>query len=257
MRIFAIGDLHLSSVSHKAMDVFGPHWANHWERIQEDWKHRVREEDLVLIAGDTSWAMSLADAVPDLEAIGRMPGTKVLVRGNHDYWWSAPGKVRSVLPEKMLILQNDALRVGDTVLCGSRGWVFPIGGPLGAEDEKIFEREKLRLRMSLDKAATLGGSRLVCVLHYPPLYENMPHTDFTDILEEYRVDNVVFGHLHGEILSQVHLRNFRSGEVTYDLVSADYLNFGLYELPETVPFRLAGADALEAVPVFPRPLTPT
>lgn len=239
MRVFAIGDLHLSSVSRKAMDVFGPHWANHWERIQEDWQSRVGEDDLVLVAGDISWAMQLPDAVPDLESIGRMPGSKVLIRGNHDYWWSSPSKVRSVLPEKMLILQNNAVRFGDTVLCGSRGWVFPLGGPLSAEDAKIFEREKIRLRMSLDEARRLGGRRLICMLHYPPLYENIPHTDFTDLLEEYKVDHVVFGHLHGDILSQIHLRNLESGGVMYDLVSADYLGFRLLQLPETIQMEPA------------------
>lgn len=231
MRIFAIGDLHLSTVTHKAMDVFGPQWANHWERIQNDWLSRVGPDDVVIVAGDTSWAMQLRDAVPDLEAIGRMPGQKILIRGNHDYWWASPAKIRSVLPEGMRIIQNDSIRVGDTVFCGSRGWVFPLGGPLGAEDEKIFQREKLRLRMSLDSAAGKGGSRLVCVMHYPPLYENCPRTDFTEILEEYHVDNCVFGHLHGDILRQVHLRDYRSGGVAYDLVSADYMDFGLLELP--------------------------
>lgn len=234
MRVFAIGDLHLSrTVADKAMDVFGPAWRDHAVRIAENWKETVEAEDAVLIPGDISWAMRLQDAKADLCDIGRLPGRKILVRGNHDYWWSAPAKVRSVLPHDMQIIQNDAVRLGDTVFCGCRGWVFPMGTDLCAHDQKIFEREKLRLRMSLERARQLNGHTIVVLMHYPPLYESCLDTDFTHILEEFGVSHVVFGHLHGKVLQQINMKDFRHNGITYNLVSADYVGFAPAKILDT------------------------
>lgn len=231
MRIFAIGDLHLSgTVENKAMDVFGPEWHDHAARIAQSWTDCVGEEDVVLVPGDISWAMHLKDAAGDLNDLGRLPGMKILVRGNHDYWWSAPAQVRRVLPDNMHIIQNDAVKVGDTVFCGTRGWVFPMESGLSEHDQKIFEREKLRLRMSLDRAKDLGGACIIVLMHYPPLYENCTNTDFAKILEEYNARHVVFGHLHGKVLQQVSLRDFVHHNITYNLVSADYVGFAPLEI---------------------------
>lgn len=230
MRVFAIGDLHLSLGAPKEMDVFGPQWKNHWARIREDWQSRVGSDDVVLIPGDVSWATKLEDARIDLDAIGEMPGRKLLLRGNHDYWWASATKVRAVLPQGMDIIQNDARVIGSTVFCGARGWTFPTGKALGEEDQKIFEREKIRLGLSLEAARRLEGERRVVMMHFPPLYENWPVTDFTEMLEKHEVSDVVFGHLHGEILNQVGLRNYVKKGIRYRIVSADALDFKLLEL---------------------------
>ena len=164
MAIYAIGDLHLPGGDDKPMNVFGDHWSGHFERICQDWISRVRDEDTVLIPGDISWAMQLDDALPDLESIGRLPGTKVLLRGNHDYWWSGISRLRDVLPKGMFAIQNDAMKIGDTAVCGTRGWTLP-GGSTAPEDEKIYRRELQRMEMSLDRAMKLGAERLVVMCH--------------------------------------------------------------------------------------------
>lgn len=228
MAVHAIGDLHLSLGAPKAMDVFGDHWANHFERIRSDWEARVGPDDLVLVPGDISWATRLEDARIDLDAIGELPGRKLLLRGNHDYWWSSPAKVRGVLPENTDLIQNNAVIVGDIVVCGARGWTFPMGRPMSDDDTKIYEREKIRLRLSLDEARRIAEGRpLVAMMHFPPLFENWRHTEFTEILEEYGVRDVVFGHLHGDVLQQIHLTDFGHNGIRYNLVSADYLDFRL------------------------------
>ncbi len=230
MRIFAIGDLHLSLAKPKEMDIFGEHWKNHFERICWDWKERVECDDMVLIPGDISWAMKLEDALPDLEAIGALPGKKLLVRGNHDYWWSSVAKMNNVLPESIKILQNNCQEAGEYVFCGTRGWLFPTDGSFSESDRKIYEREKIRLTLSLEAAKKKTGKKLVVLLHYPPLYENNTDTEFAQILSAYGAQEVVFGHLHGDILKQVHLTDVRVDGVNYNLVSADYLDFHLKQI---------------------------
>ena len=128
MRIFAIGDLHLPGGEKKPMDVFGAHWENHFERISSDWRDKVSQEDVVLIPGDISWAMQLGDALEDLERISQLPGKKLILRGNHDFWWSSLTQLRCSLPPGMHALQNDAYDAGDVVFCGSRGWTLPQPG---------------------------------------------------------------------------------------------------------------------------------
>ena len=136
MTLFAIGDLHLPGGEEKPMDIFGDHWENHFAHIAADWRARVKDGDAVLIPGDISWAMQLECAVPDLQKIGALPGRKVLIKGNHDYWWNSISRLRRMLPEGMSALQHDALDMGDFVVCGTRGWMFPTGdAPLAPEDE--------------------------------------------------------------------------------------------------------------------------
>jgi predicted phosphohydrolase len=230
MRIFAIADLHLSFARPKEMDVFGSHWKNHFERISQDWQDRVKEEDMVLIPGDISWAMKLEDALPDLEAIAALPGRKVLIRGNHDYWWRSIAKMNDVLPEGVDILQNNCLEAGEYVFCGTRGWIFPTDASFSESDRKIYEREKIRLTLSLDNAKQKVDKKLIVLMHYPPLYENNVNTEFVQILETYGSKEVVFGHLHGEILKQICLTDFLLRGVNYNLVSADYLDFKLKQI---------------------------
>ena len=185
MKLFAIADLHLDSGGSKPMDVFGAQWAGHFEKISRDWRAKVGPQDLVLIPGDISWAMQLSGALPDLLAIGSLPGMKVLTRGNHDYWWSGISRLRSVLPEGMYAVQNDALRFGGVTVCGTRGWTLP-GSQTTAEDQKIFDREVGRLRLSLEAADRLGGLK-VAMLHYPPLPENGEKTPLSELLSGHGV----------------------------------------------------------------------
>ncbi len=224
MSVFAIGDLHLPGHEQKPMDVFGSHWDRHFETISENWRGKIRDEDIVLIPGDISWAMQLAEAADDLKAIGELPGTKLLLRGNHDYWWSSLAKLRAVLPEKMHVIQNDAMRIGDHVFCGTRGWNFPTAQQaLGAQDEKVYQRELMRLKMSLEHARKLGGSDVTVMLHFPPLFADGLSTGFTEILEEYAVQRVVYGHLHGAGI-KIGFLGQRAG-IDYHLVSCDALEF--------------------------------
>ncbi len=170
MRVFAIADLHLATVTPKPMTVFGPQWAGHPEAIWAHWRETVREEDVVLLPGDLSWAMRLPDAMTDLSVVAGLPGTKVLLRGNHDYWWPTASRLRAALPPGMLAVVNDAVRVGNVVICGSRGWTTPGHDALNAEDERLLTREAERLSLSLKAAQTLRqpGDHLLMMLHYPP-----------------------------------------------------------------------------------------
>jgi len=224
MSVFAIGDLHLPGHEQKPMDVFGSHWDRHFETISENWRQKITDDDIVLIPGDISWAMQLDEAMDDLKAIGELPGTKLLLRGNHDYWWSSLSKLRAALPEKMHVIQNDAIRFGQHVFCGTRGWNFPTAQQaLNEQDEKVYLRELMRLRMSLDHARKLGGEDVTVMLHFPPLFADGIGTAFTEILEEYAVQRVVYGHLHGAGI-KVGFTGQREG-IDYHLVSCDALSF--------------------------------
>ena len=231
MRLFAIGDLHLPGGQEKPMDVFGDHWEGHFDRIAKDWRERVTDDDVVLIPGDTSWAMQLSDAVPDLQLIGGLPGRKLLIKGNHDYWWGGIGQVRRALPEGMMAIQHDVADLGDVVVTGTRGWAFPTEETLlSAEDERIFNRELIRLELALSAAQkAAAGHPVLLMLHYPPLYQTERDTPFTRLIEKYPVHTVVYGHLHG-----AGIRAGFTGEwngVRYMLTSCDALGFALAEIP--------------------------
>ena len=225
MAVYAIGDLHLPA-RQKPMDVFGPHWKDHFQRVSQDWCSRVGPGDVVLLPGDISWAMRLEEALEDLESIGRLPGRKILLRGNHDYWWSSIGRVRRALPEGMYALQNDSLSIDGRLYAGSRGWILP--GPDCAEDDlRIYSRERLRLEMSLKHARRVDEKApITALLHYPPMTDDEP--GFSDLLEAYGVSDCVYGHLHGPAIYGA-VRGQR-GSVHYHQVSCDGLDFKLYRL---------------------------
>ncbi len=229
MRLFAIADLHLPGGKNKPMDVFGRHWEGHFEKICASWREKVTGEDIVLLPGDLSWAMQMEEAMADLRRIGALPGRKILLRGNHDYWWGSIGRLREQLPPGMYALQNDALSLDGWTFAGSRGWTHPDGRNM--EDRKIYDRELIRLGMSLDRARSLGG-RLVVMCHYPPLDENHRDTPVSLLIREYRPTDVVYGHLHG-----ASLRSAFNGEkdgIRYHCVSCDGLGFGVKEIPGPV-----------------------
>ena len=222
MKIFAISDLHLSKACPKPMNIFGPHWEGHWERVQERWKAKVGEEDVVLIGGDISWAMSLEDARADLAEIGALPGKKVLLRGNHDYWWGSLSRVREAAGPGFFVLQNDSLRCGKAVIAGTRGWSCAASAST-AQDEKILRREAQRLELSLAHAARQRqeGDRLLVMMHYPPCNDKQEPSVLTEILESAGVDQVSYGHLHGPHLAFAFEGELRG--VRYRMVSCDYL----------------------------------
>lgn len=226
MKIFAISDLHLSTSVNKPMDVFGGAWENYWELIKKDWQSRVSAEDTVLIAGDISWGMNIDQAKADIAAISELKGTKIIIKGNHDYWWGSYSKVKNVLPDGMLALQNNALRLEGVVLAGSRGWV--MNG--SAEDEAIFKRELLRLEMSLEAAVKLrqDGDKLVVMTHYPPFDVYLNDSDVTRLIGKYNADAVVYGHLHGkECRARAIVDKYG---VPYYLTSCDLVNNKLVEI---------------------------
>ena len=230
MRIFAIGDLHLPGGDKKPMDVFGAHWENHFARICDDWRARVRAEDIVLIPGDISWAMQLEAALCDLRAIAALPGRTLILRGNHDYWWSSLTQLRAKLPPNMHAVQNDAFDGGEAVFCGTRGWIIPQQGAT-AQDEKLYNRETLRLEMSLAAAGKMAGGRpIVAMMHYPPLLPETLRTGtaFTRLMTQYGVARCVYGHLHGPSVQRGFSGVYEG--VRYDLVSCDALGFQLKEI---------------------------
>lgn len=226
--VYAIGDLHLSGAVDKPMDVFGKHWEGHWDRIRQDWTEQVKPEDIVLIPGDISWAMKLSQAKPDLDSIGQLPGKKVLIRGNHDYWWSSVSRVRSMLPPSLHVIQNDSLEAAGYILCGTRGWNNPGMKDFTEHDAKVYKRELQRLRLSLEHASgklRAEESKLIVLLHYPPFDDKGQPTEMVSLLAEYRPMHVVYGHLHGEGTAYAYEGVYQGTE--YHLVSCDYLNFRL------------------------------
>jgi uncharacterized protein len=222
MRVFAIADPHLSSAQPKPMDIFGGNWQGHPGIFFERWREVVGPGDLVLVPGDISWAMRLGDALPDLRDIARLPGKKVLLRGNHDYWWPSISRLRAALPEGMYAVQNDAVLVSGVVVAGTRGWLTPGSFEFGPEDERIYRREVERLRLSLEAAAKLSGAATLVMLHYPPTNARLEPSSFTELLTAARPDAVVFGHVHGEAPDAL-LPDL--GGVPVHFVAADALRF--------------------------------
>ena len=180
------------------MDIFGPGWEGHPESFFEGWRETVRDGDLVLVPGDISWALRLEDALVDLRAIAELPGEKVLLRGNHDYWWPSISRLRNELPAGMHAIQNDALRFGEYVVAGSRGWTCPGSFGFTEQDRRIYVREVERLRLSLEAARRLGPGKLCVMLHFPPTNPAGDESEVIRLLREYEPHAVVYGHVHGE-----------------------------------------------------------
>ena len=201
MRIFAISDLHLSINNPKPMDIFGEVWDNYLDEITDFWEKNISDDDIVLIAGDISWAMKTEDVVPDLQYVGSFKGKKIILRGNHDYWWHSISTVRNLLPHGTYAVQNDCLRIGDCLICGSRGWTTPEPNKdFAPDDKKIYDRELIRLKLSLDdmKKKRQEGDKVIVMMHYPPFNSTFSSSPFTRLINEYKVDAVVYGHLHGK-----------------------------------------------------------
>ncbi len=234
LKIYAISDLHLSFIEtpdpdnwqpelqYKPMSEINGEWESHALRIYHSWRKIVGPDDVVLVPGDISWAMRLEQAYPDFNFLRLLPGLIICVQGNHDYWWQSISKTRKSLPPNMRLIRNDHFSVGGTVICGTRGWLCPGSDCFQPEDMKIYLRELGRLEKSL---ASAGSSKqeIIVMMHYMPTNEKHEYSGFIELLQKYGVRKVVYGHLHAGAC------RFRlpdqAWEISFHLVSADYLNF--------------------------------
>ncbi len=219
MSIYALSDLHLPLGIDKPMDIFGRGWENYVERIQENWQSTVNPQDTVVLGGDFSWATYLEEAYKDFEFLKALPGKKILLKGNHDYWWTTAKKLKEFTSSNgfsdMEFLHNNSFIIENTAICGTRGWSWD--GQSSGEDKKIYERELVRLKLSLDSAK--AAEEILVFTHFPPTSQN----EFHKILKEYNVKKCFYGHLHGPSHSSAFCGLYDG--VEYVLVSGDYLGF--------------------------------
>ena len=230
MKIFAISDLHLSGLANKPMNVFGPNWEGHFEKIKLDWQSKVGAEDIVLVCGDISWGTTLEEGLYDLRSLAPLPGRKVFIRGNHDYWWNGITKLRRAAPDdSFYFLQNDCVRFGNVIICGSRGWTCPGSSDYTEHDEKLYLREAERFKLCFGEVAAVRREEdtVIALIHYPPMGLRLQPTLFTQLFEENRVDKVVFGHIHGDVYYP--FRHVKNG-VEYILSSCDKVSFALQKI---------------------------
>ena len=222
MSLFAIGDTHLSFSCNKPMDIFRG-WEDYENKLRKNWNSIVTPRDTVVIAGDISWAMNIEDAVEDFRYLDSLNGTKIILKGNHDYWWTTKKKIEEIFEKNGIstikLLFNNAYRVGDIAVCGTRGWFFDC---VGEADRKVLLREAGRLRRSIDEAKQLGG-RLNVFLHYPPLSRTQVCDEIYEVIKSSGAEACYYGHLHGQ--SAGWAVNSEYDGIDFHLVSADFLEF--------------------------------
>ena len=234
MSIYTIGDLHLSFAQYKPMNIFGKNWDNHEEKIKKDWHNKVNRDDTVILPGDFSWATYIEDAYLDFKYLEELPGKKVLLKGNHDYWWTTVTSMNNFLKENnfqsISFLYNNSVEVEDKIMVGTRGWSFQDT----ENSMKMINRETQRLEISIKDAIDKGveGKEMVAFLHYPPLISSTlalsNHLEFYKILKKYDIKRCFYGHLHGKSHADAVIGEV--GGIFFDLVSADYLNFELKKI---------------------------
>ncbi len=234
MSIYAIGDLHLSFNDPKPMDIFGDNWENHAKKIKENWIEVVKQEDTVIILGDFSWAMYLKDAKKDFDFLNSLPGKKILLKGNHDYWWTTVTSMRNYLKENNFnnidFLYNNSYKIEDKIIVGTRGWTITDV----EEDKKMVKRECIRLELSIQDAIKKYGEKneIISCIHYPPItkqsLQNEEQLYFIKIMKKYNIKKCLYGHLHGKSHEDAIEGNFYG--IDFKLISSDYLDFKLYEI---------------------------
>ncbi len=221
MALYAIGDLHLSLSSNKPMDVFGPAWANHVERLKDAFAE-LKDDDVTVLCGDLSWGSSLEESLQDFRFIDALPGKKIVLKGNHDYWWNTATKMRRFFADNGItsidILFNNCFFYGDYAICGTRGWFYEEDQQ--AHDEKVLHREVMRLETSL---AAAGEKEILCFLHYPPLYQGYRCPEVMAALQKAGVKRCCYGHLHGPTHKRA-MEGIHEG-IDFSLIAADYLKF--------------------------------
>ncbi|MDR2932229.1 MAG: metallophosphoesterase [Oscillospiraceae bacterium] len=222
MAIYAIGDLHLSVAAKKPMDIFSG-WENHAGKIVENWQKKIKASDTVVLDGDTSWGMTLGQALPDFRLIHRLPGRKILIKGNHDYWWCSAAKMREMFAENELdslyILHNNSFTVEGVHICGSRGWMFESGE---AHDEKLIRRETMRIDASIRSVGDQKGEKIL-FLHYPPLYAGQVLEPFIALMQRHGIKRCYYGHIHGA--GHRYAVEGVSRGIDFKMISADYIAF--------------------------------
>lgn len=224
MGLYIIGDLHLGFSANKPMDVFGNKWHDHYIKIAADWQARVMVDDWVILAGDTSWATHFNQAKIDFAWLDALPGHKIILKGNHDYWWTTLKKMRGHF-RHLHFLHNNAYCVGDYTIVGTRGWEIVEADPALSADAKIYQRECQRLQLSIDQAQ--NKDNLIAVLHYPPFKEDGSKSQLVSIIEENGIKRVFFGHIHSNY--QAVKQGIIDG-IDYRLISCDYLDFKLHKI---------------------------
>ncbi len=237
MAIYVIGDLHLSFNNPKPMNIFGDNWENHTEKIKKDWISKVKQEDTVFLLGDFSWSMKLIDTLKDFEYINNLPGKKILLKGNHDYWWSTVTNMKRFLIENNIdnvdFLHNNSFEIDGKIFCGTRGWTLSNVEET-ENSKKMIARECARLKISLENAIQKYGSNkeIIVFFHYPPILQSNikmnESTPFIDILKEYNIKRCYYGHLHGKSMSDA--VNGLIDEISFKLISADGVDFKLTKI---------------------------
>lgn len=227
MSIYAISDLHLAVSVNKPMDVFGDRWANYMEKLKAAWEQTVLPDDYIIIPGDISWATYIDEAADDFNFIEALPGTKIISKGNHDYWWTTNSKLEKFKQgnniKTIKFMHNNSFMLGNIILCGTRGWKCPGDADFDEEDKKIYLRELQRLELSLKSAKKDESREILVAMHYPPFNVQKQPSEFVDIMKSYGVKNCIYGHLHSH-----GFKNAVQGEVegiSFKLVSADFLEF--------------------------------
>ena len=233
MSIYTIGDLHLSFGNPKPMNIFGDNWENHEEKIREDWMSRVKEEDTIIHPGDFSWAMHLKDTYKDFEFLCSLPGKKLMLKGNHEYWWTTKTNIKKYLEENNFknidFIQTNSIEVENKIICGTRGWTLHH---LDTENsKKILAREEQRLELSIKDAISKnidGSKEIIVFMHYPPIIKENLDTGFMRILNKYGIKRCYYAHLHGKSIEEAVEGNIDG--IDLKLVSADALDFKLLKI---------------------------
>lgn len=236
MSIYAIADLHLSFSENKPMDIFGENWEKHEQKVRENWLKKVDDDDLVVLPGDFSWAMHLKDAKEDFKFLDNLPGKKVLIKGNHDFWWTTLKSMNAFLEENQFesinFIYNNAINYENKIIVGTRGWT--IGETENAEKMKKRELRRLENSILFAKENFKPEKEIICALHYPPITKNMvksnEKSDYLELLKKYNIKKCIYGHLHGKAHEEA-VEGFIEN-IELNLVSCDYLNFNLKLIDE-------------------------
>ncbi|MGN1298712.1 MAG: metallophosphoesterase [Candidatus Scatovivens sp.] len=230
MSIYVIADLHLYFSINKPMNIFGNNWDNHAEKIKKNWIEKVKPEDTVLIPGDFSWATYLEETYKDFEYLNELPGKKILLKGNHDYWWTTLNKMNNYIKQcgfkNINFLYNNSYLIENNIIAGTRGWV----GTLSNENLKILKRENERLKLSIKDGIKRFGEdkKIIVMMHYPPFMKENCEVDFIKTMKDFNVSSCFYGHLHADSHKEAIEGEIKN--IYFKLVSSDYMNFDLLKV---------------------------